>query len=327
MGTFSIAFDIIVVGALAIPWVLLVFHLFFSDRESSVVTLLAWLNKWVIEKDQAALAGVLLFAMAYPLGSVVSRIAQDFFDDDDLHLQVLGRVYRVGVTESTIRAEVYCEQQLLIPQTLIDSLKVGSEPFGVDECSYTRTWQVLPIYESKIKDQNERAGDIFFVQEGAILLRGTDQTERLRQFRDQIMVLRGAAFNGLLAFSLCLFWWSAKFQSRLRWVALSPYLLTGLVALYHHLSERAASDPPYMEFTLLVLATAGGYVLWHPKPNPKDAQGKDVAHNGRGEIRAAYLILSVFLALTVFQGWWATQVLYDKQVIYSYRAMGEQPTK
>jgi len=31
MGAISIAFDITIVGALALPWVLLAFHLFFPD--------------------------------------------------------------------------------------------------------------------------------------------------------------------------------------------------------------------------------------------------------------------------------------------------------
>jgi len=44
MGAISIAFDIIIVGALALPWVLLVIHLFFSNDESSLRTLPAWVS-------------------------------------------------------------------------------------------------------------------------------------------------------------------------------------------------------------------------------------------------------------------------------------------
>ncbi len=104
MGAFTIAFDIIIVGALALSWVLLVVHLFFSDNESSLKKIL----DWVKAQDQPALAGILLFAMAYPLGSAVSRIAQDFLDDDDLHVPVFNYLFRVGVTESSIRTDVFC---------------------------------------------------------------------------------------------------------------------------------------------------------------------------------------------------------------------------
>jgi len=105
MGAFSIAFDIIIVGALALPWVLLVIHLFFSDNESSLKKLLGWVES----QNQPAVAGVLLFAMTFSLGSAVSRMAQDFFDDDDLHFRAFQHLFQVGVTESSIRTEVYCQ--------------------------------------------------------------------------------------------------------------------------------------------------------------------------------------------------------------------------
>ncbi len=110
MGAFSIAFDTIIVGALALPWVLLIIHLFFSDTEDSIGKLAEWVN----QQNQPALAGVLLFAMAYSLGSAVSRIAQDFFDDDDLHVPMFQRVFRVGVTETSIRTDVYCQKRWLV---------------------------------------------------------------------------------------------------------------------------------------------------------------------------------------------------------------------
>lgn len=40
MATLSIAFDIIIVGAMALPWVLLDVHLFFSEGETSLKKLL-----------------------------------------------------------------------------------------------------------------------------------------------------------------------------------------------------------------------------------------------------------------------------------------------
>src|SRR5208283_3943466 len=104
MGAFSIAFDIIIVGALALPCVLLVIHLFFPDNQSSITKLLGCVK----DQNQPAVAGVLLFAMTFSLGSAMSRIAQDFFDDDDLHIQVDGHLFRARVTETSIRSEVYC---------------------------------------------------------------------------------------------------------------------------------------------------------------------------------------------------------------------------
>jgi hypothetical protein len=332
MGAFSIAFDIIIVGALALPCVLLVIHLFFPDNQSSITKLLGWVK----DQNQPAVAGVLLFAMTFSLGSAMSRIAQDFLDDSDLHIQVFGYLFRVGATETSIRTDVYCqtlERGTVTPKPS-DPLAEKRKTFMEQDrtCQYTGKWIVQRRYDSTIKqwidhkwinDQEDLAGDIFHVQEAAVLLKGADATERLRQFHDQIMVLRGATFNGMVAFSLCLFWWSANLRSRLRWAVPSVYLVLGSIALYNHARAHAANDPLLMEFTLLVLAAAGWYVLWPRTPKGKSETGKPAAKNGREGIRPAHLVLSLFLTFAAFLGWWSTQVLYDQQVAYSYKALSE----
>ena len=113
MGALTIAFDTTIVGALALPWVVLVIHLFFFRGERSVVALLRWVRK----QNQPAVAGVLLFAMTYSLGSAISRIAQDFFNDDDLHIQFPTDpplLLRVGVNEERILTSVYCQNTDLL---------------------------------------------------------------------------------------------------------------------------------------------------------------------------------------------------------------------
>jgi hypothetical protein len=323
MGAFGSAFDIVIVGALALPAVLLVIHLFFSDHESSLKTLFAWVK----EQEQPALAGVLLFAMAYPMGSAVSRIAQDFFDDADLHFHFnafgYDRWLRLPVaTESNIRTDAFCEAQEQIQKLTSSQSAAQSSP-----CQ-NRGGALVPKTSDFWKQRQQLEGlaqRVFRIQEAALLLLGTDSNERLRQFHDQIVVLRGAAFNGMIAFSLCLFWWSAQFQSRLRWAFPVALTLLGINALYNHLAERAASDPPYMEFTLLVLAASGWRILWpRASKSASTSKGAD-AQNGRGKIRFAYLLLAAFLAASAFLGWWSTQVLYDQQVFYSYQALLQNP--
>jgi hypothetical protein len=330
MGSFSIAFDTIVVGALALPWIFLVIHLFFPENESRISGLVDWVNK----QNQPAVAGLLLFAMAYPLGSVVSRIAQDCFDDDDLYVEAMGRVFRMGVTmtQTSILTHVYCQEkdQGLISKTLIDALsnKPGQPETNDSPCLYKGHW-LIPQTHQRLSHSEGLAGDIFHVQEGALLLQGTDKNERLRQFHDERMVLRGAAFDGLVAFSLCLFWWNADRKSRLRYALPVIYLVPGLIALHNHfLTERAASNPPLLEFTLLVLALAGWYLVWQSRPQGNTAQGQPPAVRERGHIKPAYLILALFLTVTAFLGWQATEALYDQQVIYSsYQILSESPAK
>lgn len=360
MGAFSIAFDTIIVGALALPCVLLVIHLFFSDNESR----LEQIGKWVQKQNQPALAGVLLFAMAYPMGSAVSRIAQDFFDDDDLHFQVSNYLFRVGVTESSIRTDAYChtfsrQRKVEAPkptptskqpetpkqaETLksADPVADKRKSFAEEDpnCLYTGRWIVRQGYHPKdppptdkiwidsewIELQEDLAAEIFRFQEAAVLLRGTDPNERLRQFHDQIMVLRGAAFNGIVALSLCLLWWSAKWHSWRRWAIPLLYLVPGVIATANHIRDHLDS-PPYMEFTLLSLAAAGWYLLWQTRPHKKGVHPESRAHRGLGEIRPAYMLLGLFLTASAFLGWWATQVLYNQQVVYSYRAQSEAPAE
>ncbi len=338
MGALNIAFDIIIVGALALPWVLLVIDLFFSTNVSRVRSLL----QWVVKQNQPAVAGVLLFAMTFALGSTVSRIAQDFFDDDDLHIHAYHRLFRVGVTESSIRTNVFCKAFEDTPTPApVDPTAAKQQKFKDQnsQCLYTGRW-IIPTHDPDthqpvivdqatnqritakwINDQQDLARDIFYTHEAAVLLKGTDATERIRQFHDQIMVLRGAAFNGLVAFTLCLFWWSAKSFPGLGWAASLFYALLGLNALVHHFSETPISDPPYMEFTLLVLAAAGWSILWRYTPKGRRLRGKLRAQTGLKPLPFGYVVLAAFLTVTVSLGWWATQVLYDQQVIHSYKAL------
>jgi hypothetical protein len=325
MGALTIAFDTIIVGALALPWVLLILHLFFSSNENSVEALIEKVNK----QNQPAVAGVLLFAITFTLGSAVSRIAQDFFDDDDLHVPLFGHLFQVGITETSIRTDVYCRtlKRGVVPDQPSEPSPTKRKSFRENDfnCDYTGRWIVRKTHDF-ISVQQTLATDMFHVQEATLLLKGTDATERIRQFRDQIMVLRGATFDGLLTFSLLLFWWSAKFRSPLRWAVLLLYLVPAGVATVNHMLDRAASDPPYMEFTLLALTAAGWFVLRHGRvktPPPADP-GAQPAHIN---VRVSYLVLASVLTAAGFLGWWATQVLYDQQVIYSYRALSELPPK
>lgn len=344
MGAFSIAFDTIIVGSLALTWVLLVIHLFFSRQEPGIAKLLDWVGK----QNQPALAGVLLFAMAYSLGSAVSRIAQDFFDDDDMHFHVGDILFRVGVTESSIRTDVYCHS--LPSETEASNPAETSKAANPiarkqsefqnenEKCAYTGRWVLRQVATPRhnvtatwISEQENHAAEIFRFQEAMVLLQGTDATERLRQFHDQIMVLRGAAFNGILAFSLCLFWRSAKFRSRWRWAVLLPYLVPGTITTWNHFHGHP-DGPPFMEFTLLSLAAAGLRLLWkygsadHRNGAKVGANRRDAKEN-LSEVRLPYVALSFFLTISAILGWWATQVLYDEQVIYSYQALSAAPIR
>lgn len=391
MGALTIAFDTTIVGALALPWVYLFIHLFFFDGDKG---LLDWFGRqnWKNTQGLPAVAGVLLFAMAFTLGSAVSRIAQDFFNDDDLRVP---GIFRMTMTENRIIASVYCETDedlVLLPAAnpaLADKIKTfrsqksnccsadESQPPAETEMQETKgqrqearryrtcvqpqkdakqaapngptapppqpclcerivsgTWRYS--YDRQYGDAEDSliktARDIFGLEENALLLKGEDATQRLRQLHDQIMVLRGATFDGLLTLSLCLFGWGAKVQSERR--GLIWRILLGLVpalflfiaadAFYHHLSERAVGEPPYMEFTLSVIGLAGAWLLWI---RPRMSSDKTEEHSWLHWRWAALSLVFTILFAAGVMGWWATEVLYSQQVIYSYDSQSNTAQK
>lgn len=410
MGALTIAFDTIIVGALALPWVLLAIHLFFFEGENRLQDVLDWVKK----RDMQAVAGILLFAMAFTLGSAVSRIAQDFFNDDDLRIPW---IFRMTMTEDRIIASVYCESDenltLLSAASnpvLAEKLKTlrsqkstccstqgNHQPGEGSALKETKTssrahrtitctagnsaenptanptakdakvaatgstaeivastpppcpcqWVVNGI-GSHASDHGPDEGDligtardIFGLEENGLYLKGEDATLRLRQLHDQIMVLRGSTFDGLISFSLCLFAWGVKERREktrplLRWaLALVPaiFLLMAGEALYHHIQAREIADPPYMEFSLVVIGLAGVLLLWRSRPlsfgsdnsqsGKSGEDGKDCFSRWRwGTLSLLFGVLFIAGVL----GWWATEVLYGQQVIYSYDSQSKVET-
>jgi len=352
MGALTIAFDITIVGALALPWVILIIHLFFSEGEYRLPDLM----KWVGDQKQPAVAAVLLFAVTYTMGSAVSRIAFDFFDDNDIHLQIDDHWLRIAITEDRLHTSVYCDYKdkdakwdkdeydnsyLLQAKTGDEKVAAAIRALKAEEsyCWQNLKWWVRVSYGVDDGRLNKAAQDLFGLQENQLYLKGEDATLRLRQLHDQIMVLRGAAFNGMLAFSLCLFAWGAKFRrerpnSRLRF-AFAPaplaYIFLTFLATYHHLQERVIADPPYMEFTLILLSLAGAWLVWwppppqaRPLPEPPGVVAEHRRTHWQKERWGLLTALSGILMLAAAMGWWSTETFYSEQVVYSYNAHAAQ---
>jgi hypothetical protein len=394
LGALTIAFDTIIVGALALPWVYLVIHLFFFEGENRLQEVFDWIHN----NDLQAIAGILVFALAFTLGSAVSRIAQDFFNDDDLRIPW---VFRMTMTEDRIIASVYCESDasLLQPsaaaspaaadklnalrgQTLHccadekqhpstansekwtsgahrsatcpagekDSMTAGTNGAGLTAQPSSPPcpcqWVVNGIGSHATDHSSDEANlidttrDLFGIEENGLLLKGEDATLRLRQLHDQIMVLRGATFNGLIAFSLCLFAWGVKMRrtnprSLLRWIlALVPaiFLLLAAEASFHHVKDREMAHPPYMEFSLFVIGGAGAMLLWRSRPLSFDSDAAPAEKSQPGGSKTedddcfsrwkwgvlSFLFAVLFMAGVL--GWWATEVLYAEQIVYSYNS-------
>jgi hypothetical protein len=379
MGAVTNRFDTIIVGALALPWVYLIVHLFFFEGENRLQAILDWID----DNNLQAIAGILLFAMTYTLGSAIERVAQDFFNDDDLRIP---GVFRMTITEDRIIASVVCDssgsdRNLIRPSfttnpVLRESLcalrcptpDCVSDPRTLAECinpdakshSQRQTSGTCPSIlgssrrhtsilseglEEKDEDQRiETVRDIFGLQENGLLLKGEDATTRLRLLHDQIMVLRGTTFNGMVAFALCLFALGVRArreQSHILHAALAAvpavFLLLAILAGYHHLFvERNLSDPPYMEVSLFLIGVAGALLLWRVKPfsfsgeKAKPGESSNETEEQDCILGWNWPVLSAIFAVLFVAGvlgWWATEVFYTQQVIYSYDSQLKGPTE
>src|SRR5438034_4314132 len=157
MEALKIAFDAIVVGSSALPWVAMLGYLFLGEARVSK----AWQRmRDSLPQIPATLGTVLLFVVAYLLGSAVSRVSGDFFNDEDL---------RIPITEDSIRASVYCakSEDLQLARDAAWQLSLPSEV--MKDCHPSAT------IEEQCKSDVRM---LFQLQEGALILKGTDKNER-----------------------------------------------------------------------------------------------------------------------------------------------------
>jgi hypothetical protein len=290
------AFEILIVGALALPWLAILMRIFPARADFSAYFYLSIVPK----QAQNAVAVAVVIAFGYVIGSAVSRVSRNFFNDE-LWIDI--------PTEDRIRDAVYtdeyCREHLLrdlsLPSLPQPSFPSGDAPHPKWFCSERETFR-------------RRVQELFGLQEGALLLTGQDKVDRLRQYYDQITVLRGAAFNGFILFVVSAFglcgnfrarWSGRPFLGSLAFLPAVVVLFYGGYSLWLHFGDTAHSSyshPPFAEFVLLSLGVIGLFAI------------------AKAETATLYLrtcVLAAALAIGSFGGWWWTEIMYDLQVIHS----------
>lgn len=166
---------------------------------------------------------------------------------------------------------------------------------------------------------------MFRLQEGLLLLNGQDKVVRLKEYADQLDVLRGAAFNGVILFALCLFGCLGNLRARLsqhrilKLLMLIPACLLagyGMYSLWDHWTAKGDtrySDPPLAEVVLLMLGSVGIYVTLKAK-----------AETARFYVRTS--AVAAVLTVMSYGGWCWTEVMYDLQVIHSVPELPKAPS-
>lgn len=332
MDALKFALEILIVGALALPWIAILIWMFSprSQGESDKPVNILHLFLSVVPDDtRGAVAAVLIIAIGYLLGSSLSRISRSFFDDE-----LLGRV----PTEKQIREDLYwdeyCMGKLLGDLALPE--KFGPTPGtstaeGLCNPQNTTEVAVSPSpprrrmfrFSTSTNRSDRPAGfggrvqELFFLQEGDLLLNGEDKVERLKEYYDQITVLRGGALNGFILCALCLFGFCGNYRerwSRHRILSLVTFVPAGALTLYgfisilSHWNDKglgalgAYRDPPLAEAVLLLLGVIGVFVTLK------------AAH---ATYYGPMCVVAAVLGFVAFGGWWWTEVMYDIHVIHA----------
>jgi hypothetical protein len=323
MDALKFAFDTLVVGALALPWLWLFMRIFFQ-RGTREQDLTFPLMSALSDTTRQTVAAVLILALGYFLGSAVSRISSDFFDDND----ILGRM----PTQTSIRQGVYLHEYC-DEHSVLAALKLPYELAKIAGGKAT-------FCEARDEQLERLVTEFFRLQEGKLLLEGEEKLGRLRQLHEQIEILRGATLNGAILFTLSWFGLCALYRARapegklriLRkcgsYVPAVVCLLLGVWEMRQHFAHLDAPakadtvqtgaptpnlptpnpyeghrDPPLAE-AVMVLLGVGGLCLRLTDDNPR-------------LFRNVCLMAGV-LTLIAYGSWWWTEVVYDQQVIHSF---------
>jgi hypothetical protein len=315
LDALKFAFEILVVGALALPWLAILSRMFASGPVSSLPSYLSVLPR----PARGTVAVAVVIAFGYVGGSVVSRASRDLFNDE--LLEPLPTEARI---RNAVYQDEYCGQDLIDLDEYLpffDKTPPGKSP-PTNKSSLSDKTSLSEIHlelrkelknafcperlDANIQEQEREKRErkleaniqeMFSLQEGELLLLGQDKVDRLKQYYDQITVLRGSALNGFILFMVCLFGYFGKFRARwsesrifkfLTFLPAGFLLLYGsysLVAHFHSLSlkakdllsgqgldpttqpimaevlERLYSDPPFAELVILLLGMVGLFVI------------------------------------------------------------------
>jgi hypothetical protein len=413
LDALKFAFEILIVGVLALPWLAILIRLFDSnpasenpnaDLSNPLTTRPSKIDppfplSVLPDSAQSALATVFVIAVGYLLGSAVSRVSRDFFNDE-----LLGRAPREDTIREGVYFDEYCNEDVLgdrelpvkgharFPKTLCEKgpdnvgsitgsglYKAPASIVSTQTVTLTATSATDPTWKdtatiilkpskgvidppaaeleagqttmfkatgtgspdptirwslgslepasppepaNRPKYFEKRVEEMFLLQESVLLLSGQDKVDRLRQYYDQITVLRGAAFNGIILSFLALSGYLAN-AGRGRpwqrvWKALA-YVFAGVLIIYalyslrNHFQQQADLyiHPPLGELVLLLLGVVSFFVISKAK---------------RESFYLPTCTVAVVLTFAAFGGWWKTEIMYDLQVIHSQpELLGPQP--
>jgi hypothetical protein len=310
MEAVKFAFDTLLVGALALPWLSLLVQMHFppanqeGDRYSALVSALP-------KQTREVAVSVMVLSLGYFLGAAVWRISDDFFRDPDVLWNM--------PTEVSIREDVYvheyCDSKVTVTNTAAVTPVPGQLRSGEINFCPTDVQRTPPAYYVWHHMWTEPITQLFREQENRLLLQGDDRTTRFREMHDQDVILRGATLNGLTLAVLCLFGLCASFRSGARpWgrfvathAPAAILILYGAYKMIVHFQgfrddPDPFRDPPLAEAVIFLLGVGG------LPARASEASRWKYAHG---------CWLSLTLAIVAYGAWWWTEVMYNQGVLHA----------
>jgi hypothetical protein len=305
MEALKLAFETVIIGLFALPWLWVMIDL--ANPNLFSPTGISRLMTFIPKELRATAIGLTLFSLVYLLGSMVAPVASEFLNDPDM----LGGLLP---TEEKIQAWTYTQMGAPIPGLTVPA-KVEPANFPLDVRS-----------EKAYEDEGFRHAvhKEFGRQESTLLLRGPDACERLNRLHEQLTVLRGATFSAFALMALCGFAWCGRpsknpnlfgalsaWQQLRRSVAFAisvGFIVVAAKELVDDLHHPEAGDMPIAELVFLVLGGFGLYVAI-------------CGTRSRLQFHGLTSAVALCFALLCYAGYGCTETSYDQAVFNSYEAL------
>jgi hypothetical protein len=296
MEVLKMAFETVIIGLFALPWLWVMVdlvnpHLFHSSFFSHAIA--------IIPKELRSPAiGLALFSIVYLLGSMTTPVSIEFLNDRDLLGEFLP-------TEKNIETAAY-------HSVVSRNDSRGSVPVSVGY------WETPNSSDELIHTE-------FQHDESKLLLQGTDQCARLNRTHEQLTVLQGATFSAFALTVICGFAWCAQFSKRpdeigwkvFRWqllrrsiafVVACGLMLFGVRGLLKDRVALAGGNMPIAELVLFGLGSLGLYVLIG-------------GARSRLKCHGFCCVVGCWLTMLCYTGYGCTQRSYDQEVFSTYQAL------
>lgn len=316
MEAFKFAFETIVIGLLALPWLVMMLDL--ARAQPLTVRSLGGLVEAIPGDSGPTLFGMALVAVTYVLGSAISPVACEFLNDEDWIGHVLPTEHKTQVRAYLTGVSLQDGKQLR-PMNAGAGCETAARPYKGTDFSENECWEeVLHKFE---------------MEESSLQLKGTDRTEHINRLRERLSVLQGATFSAFVFMLLLVFALGSGYRAKVKDEAvdrkgepatlnrlisgvmafLPPLLIVALALLFgaEDLVKGDVTDMPIMEAVLLFLGAFGLYLAARPiKP--------------RVYVNAWSCLFALFVAVLMYGGYACTEVNYDQEVHATYAAAAAQ---